>query len=114
MCVGVKNRIVTCEKCMFWCEKGYEWILVLGSPKKYYYGAEFADITCFNEDSSFYHVSFVKKHHFRPKPMQEAARYLQKCGEDCISLKKPIPTFQIKLFDDENECKIERMNCLEK
>ena len=24
MCVGVKNRIVTCEKCMFWCEKGYE------------------------------------------------------------------------------------------
>ena len=46
--------------------------------------------------------------------MQEAARYLQKCGEDCISLKKPIPTFQIKLFDDENECKIERMNCLEK
>ena len=26
MCVrvGVKNGIVTCEKCMFWCEKGYE------------------------------------------------------------------------------------------
>ena len=22
MCIGVKNRIVTCEKCMSWCEKG--------------------------------------------------------------------------------------------
>ena len=33
---------------------------------------------------------------------------------DCISLKNPIPAFQIKIFDDENECKIERMNCLEK
>ena len=21
MCVGVKNHIVTCKKCMFWCEK---------------------------------------------------------------------------------------------
>ena len=36
MCVGVKNRIVTCEKCMFSCEKGYKWIGVLGSPKIYY------------------------------------------------------------------------------
>ena len=33
---------------------------------------------------------------------------------DCISLKNPIPAFQIKIFDDENECKIEGMNCLEK
>ena len=24
LCGGVKNRIVTCEKCMFWCEKGYK------------------------------------------------------------------------------------------
>ena len=24
MCVGVKNHIVTCEKCMFWCEKRYK------------------------------------------------------------------------------------------
>ena len=24
ICVGVKNHIVTCEKCIFWCEKGYE------------------------------------------------------------------------------------------
>ena len=24
MCVGVKNRIVTCEKCMFWCKKVYK------------------------------------------------------------------------------------------
>ena len=22
MCIGVKNHIVTCEKCMSWCEKG--------------------------------------------------------------------------------------------
>ena len=22
ICIGVKNHIVTCEKCMFWCEKG--------------------------------------------------------------------------------------------
>ena len=33
MCRGVKNRIVTCEKCIFWCEKRYEGILALGSPK---------------------------------------------------------------------------------
>ena len=39
MCVGVKNHIATCEKCMFWCEKGYEWFLALGSPKTYYYGS---------------------------------------------------------------------------
>ena len=37
MCVGVKNHIVTCEKCMFWYKKEYEWILALGSPKKYYF-----------------------------------------------------------------------------
>ena len=24
MYVGVKNHIVTCEKCMFWCEKRYK------------------------------------------------------------------------------------------
>ena len=36
MCVGVKNHIVTCEKCMFWYEKMYKWILALGSPKTYY------------------------------------------------------------------------------
>ena len=30
-------------------------------------GVEFADITCFNEDSRSYHVSFVEKHHFRSK-----------------------------------------------
>ena len=24
VCVGVKNHIVTCRKCMFWCEKGYK------------------------------------------------------------------------------------------
>ena len=29
-----------------------------------------------------------------------------------IALK--IPAFQVKVFDDENECKIERMNCLKK
>ena len=33
MSVGVKNRIATCEKCIFLCEKGYKWILALGSPK---------------------------------------------------------------------------------
>ena len=33
MCVDVKNRIVTCEQFMFWCEKGYKLILALGSPK---------------------------------------------------------------------------------
>ena len=36
MCVGVKNRIVTCKKFIFWCEKGYKWISALGSPKKYH------------------------------------------------------------------------------
>ena len=36
MCAGVKNHIVTCEKCMFWCEKGYKWILAPGSPKTTY------------------------------------------------------------------------------
>ena len=40
MCVGVKNRIVTCEKYIFWCEKGYKWILALGSAKTYYYCVE--------------------------------------------------------------------------
>ena len=33
MCVGVKNHIVTFEKCMIWCEKGYKWIGELGNPK---------------------------------------------------------------------------------
>ena len=36
MCVGVNNRIVTCEKLIFWFEKGYEWIGVPGSCKTYY------------------------------------------------------------------------------
>ena len=30
MCVGVKNCIVTCEKCIFWCGKRYQLILQLG------------------------------------------------------------------------------------
>ena len=76
-------------------------------------GVEFADITCFNKDSSSDHVIFVKKHHFRSKNIQEVTRYLQKYWEDCISLKKPIPAFQIEIFDNENECKMKRMNCLE-
>ena len=39
MCLygGFKNRIVTCEKCMFCCEKGYKRIGVIGSCKTYYY-----------------------------------------------------------------------------
>ena len=36
LCGGVKNRIVTCEKCMFWCEKGYKWIGTLGSYISHY------------------------------------------------------------------------------
>ena len=56
----------------------------------------------------------MKKHHFRSKNIQEVTSYLQKYWEDCISLKKPIPAFQIEIFDNENECKMERMNCLEK
>ena len=36
MCGWVKNCIVTCEKFIFWCEKGYEWILAVGNPKTYY------------------------------------------------------------------------------
>ena len=36
MYVWVKNAIVTCEKFIFCCEKEYEWILALGSPKTYY------------------------------------------------------------------------------
>ena len=35
ICDYVKNHIGTCEKCIFWCEKGYKWISVLGSPKTY-------------------------------------------------------------------------------
>ena len=77
-------------------------------------GVEFADITCFNEDSSSDYVSFVKKHHFRSKTIHAVTSYLQKCWEDGISLKKPIFAFQIKIFDHENERKIERMDCLEK
>ena len=30
MCVGVKNCIVTCEKCIFWCGKGYKLVSQLG------------------------------------------------------------------------------------
>ena len=44
-------------------------------------GVEFADITCFNEDSSSDNVSFVKKCHFRSKNVQEVTSYLQKCWE---------------------------------
>ena len=40
MCGWVKNRIATCEKFIFWCEKGYEWILAIGSPKTYYSGID--------------------------------------------------------------------------
>ena len=29
MCGWVKNCIVTCEKFIFWCERGYKWILAL-------------------------------------------------------------------------------------
>ena len=36
MCGCVKNCIVTCEKFIFWCEKGYEWILALGGLKTTY------------------------------------------------------------------------------
>ena len=36
MCGCVKNCIVTCEKFIFWCEKGYEWILALGGVKTTY------------------------------------------------------------------------------
>ena len=36
LCDGIKNCIVTCEKCMFWCEKGYEQIRPLGSCKTHY------------------------------------------------------------------------------
>ena len=42
ICVGVKNHIVTCEKFIFCCEQGCEWIWVLGSPKTYYYADEFS------------------------------------------------------------------------
>ena len=38
MCLwgGIKNYVVTCEKCMFWCEKEYKWIGALGSCKTHY------------------------------------------------------------------------------
>ena len=36
MCGCVKNCIVTCEKFIFWCEKGCEWILALGGLKTTY------------------------------------------------------------------------------
>ena len=35
ICDYVKNRIDTCKKCIFQFEKGYKWIIALGSPKKY-------------------------------------------------------------------------------
>ena len=41
MCGWVKNCIVTSEKFIFWCEKGYEWILVLGGPKTTYLYVQF-------------------------------------------------------------------------
>ena len=37
LCGGFRNRIVTCEKCMFCCEKGYKRIGVIGSHRTYYY-----------------------------------------------------------------------------
>ena len=33
MCGWVKTHIVTCEKSMFWCEKGYKRIGGSGQPK---------------------------------------------------------------------------------
>ena len=33
----VKNRIVTCEKCIFQFERKYKGIIALGSPKTYCY-----------------------------------------------------------------------------
>ena len=36
MCDGVKNCIVTCEKCIYQCEKGYVWIMALIRPNIYY------------------------------------------------------------------------------
>ena len=44
MCVGAENRIVTCEKYIFWCEKGYKRILALGSPKKCYFLCRFGGL----------------------------------------------------------------------
>ena len=35
ICDYVKNRIGTCKKCVFWCEKGYKQIIALSSPKTY-------------------------------------------------------------------------------
>ena len=35
ICDYVKNRIDTCEKCIFRFEKGYKLIIALGSPKTY-------------------------------------------------------------------------------
>ena len=53
MCIRVKNHIVTCEKCMFWCEKGYKWIGVLGSPKTYYSSSSKCEIDALEERNLF-------------------------------------------------------------
>ena len=50
ICDYVKNCIGTCEKCIFQFEKGYKWIIALGSPKTppvvaSGYGQEFAMIS---------------------------------------------------------------------
>ena len=44
--------------------------------------------------------------------IQEVTSYLQICWK--ISLGKPFHAFQRKIFDNESECKIQRMNFLEK
>ena len=65
MCVGVKNRLVTCEKCMFWSEKRYKWILALGSYKTHYWpNWHFpADLATFTEEvlNGNLHFLFSKK-----------------------------------------------------
>ena len=44
MCIGIKNHIVPCEKCIFWCEKRCKWILALGGPKTYGYSATYVTL----------------------------------------------------------------------
>ena len=60
----VKNCIATCEKFIFWCEKGYEGILALGSPQTTY---------CYRK-SEFLYVVFVSEQRVNKPPTGNVPR----------------------------------------
>ena len=58
LCGGVKIYIITCEKCMFWCEKGHKWIKALGSCKTHYWDT-IRHLKTFLMKYQFYFLSYV-------------------------------------------------------